>query len=622
MMRIRDPKVPIKPIDKSVVGINLEAALDPLKYNRTPDFGYIEENKLEFKNTKRGWELIAQILKPKEQQVKFWKLVERLQEVKDKYKKFVQKQKDLHKKKRRHAFNQFGLINNPNESAKSVNNTSLKIRETSQPSRTSSRKQKNKVVFEDQVQSEATILNTSISITKSNTQFLSPKKTRIIPKINADISNQITKNQQNNSRQLEQIISQENSDDSDIQFESPKIQEIKCNIQNLKKQSTKFMDDYTSIKKEIFKQPQYTAKRRTSNLNDAIQVQEAEHDKQVEEKQKQQTDKSKKIQKAVTQMFNKNQLDEIFKENELFQDMPSNQYKLGFNPDLKLNPDQQMDCLVSKLTMDLKKKTEEIIYENQIMLFKNKSNLGNKKRRQTQIFQINDFPKFKADLRRIESEENDSLKTDEESLSSPRANSRSKNQKRLSSEFNVNIQSRLKSPSQLEREKQQELEEKEKQRQQAIDEQRMRELEYQKRRQSQQNSVRQKYNRRFTVIQMNKDRLLSEQKSQTPNNISIVTTAEEASTKMHTSLNKSQLLENKPLNIQILRPKINQEDQIIAFQLRQNKAKQRRKDPSFESQLRSHNNSLFDEKNIQSGSTLLVTSQFSLPTTRYKSQNN
>lgn len=80
--------------------------------------------------------------------------------------------------------------------------------------------------------------------------------------------------------------------------------------------------------------------------------------------------------------------------------------------------------------MDLKKKTEEMIYENQIMLFKTKTLMMNKKRRQTQVIQF-EPTQFKTDLLKIESED-DSLKTDEDS-DSEQENKKKNPKKRFSS---------------------------------------------------------------------------------------------------------------------------------------------------------------------------------------------
>ena len=80
--------------------------------------------------------------------------------------------------------------------------------------------------------------------------------------------------------------------------------------------------------------------------------------------------------------------------------------------------------------MDLKKKTEEMIYENQIMLFKTKTLMMNKKRRQTQVIQF-EPTQFKTDLLKIESED-DRLKTDEDS-DSEQENKKKNPKKRFSS---------------------------------------------------------------------------------------------------------------------------------------------------------------------------------------------
>lgn len=49
---------------------------------------------LEFETAKRGWQLIAEIIKPKDYQNKFWKLVSRLNDVKTQYNDLVVKQKE------------------------------------------------------------------------------------------------------------------------------------------------------------------------------------------------------------------------------------------------------------------------------------------------------------------------------------------------------------------------------------------------------------------------------------------------------------------------------------------------------------------------------------------------
>ena len=62
---------------------------------------------------------------------------------------------------------------------------------------------------------------------------------------------------------------------------------MKHTVNNLKKQSTKFMDEFTSLKKEIFKQPieNIKSQRRTSNLGDALLFQQI-YEKGEKEKKK------------------------------------------------------------------------------------------------------------------------------------------------------------------------------------------------------------------------------------------------------------------------------------------------------------------------------------------------
>ena len=62
ILEIKNPKVPIKPMEESCEGINLAIALE--QFNLIPDFGF-HETPLEFQTMKRGWQLFAEIIKPR-----------------------------------------------------------------------------------------------------------------------------------------------------------------------------------------------------------------------------------------------------------------------------------------------------------------------------------------------------------------------------------------------------------------------------------------------------------------------------------------------------------------------------------------------------------------------------
>lgn len=83
MMQIKNPKIPIKPLSQDYKGINLVQALEDLN-GRLPDFGYLSES-VEYDNSKRGWQLISDIMQPRSYNTKFWRLVNRLMEVKNQY---------------------------------------------------------------------------------------------------------------------------------------------------------------------------------------------------------------------------------------------------------------------------------------------------------------------------------------------------------------------------------------------------------------------------------------------------------------------------------------------------------------------------------------------------------
>lgn len=85
MMQIRNPKIPIE-VYENPQKIDLEAAL---YFGETaPDFVF--ENQLDFENQPKGWHTMLSIIKSHNGETsKLWRLVKRLQEVKDHYSKII-----------------------------------------------------------------------------------------------------------------------------------------------------------------------------------------------------------------------------------------------------------------------------------------------------------------------------------------------------------------------------------------------------------------------------------------------------------------------------------------------------------------------------------------------------
>lgn len=91
MLSIKDPKIPIKPLDSNIAGINLEKAIERFNSSQIPEFLFLDDSALDYHNNKKGWQLLADIIKPREKQgQRFWKLVEKLSLVKNKYNEMIQ----------------------------------------------------------------------------------------------------------------------------------------------------------------------------------------------------------------------------------------------------------------------------------------------------------------------------------------------------------------------------------------------------------------------------------------------------------------------------------------------------------------------------------------------------
>ena len=83
IVELKNPRVPIKPIELSSSTINLEKILENFN-GKVPDFGMMGDP-LNFEQTKAGWLVIADSINPSCYQNKFWRLVSRLQDVKANY---------------------------------------------------------------------------------------------------------------------------------------------------------------------------------------------------------------------------------------------------------------------------------------------------------------------------------------------------------------------------------------------------------------------------------------------------------------------------------------------------------------------------------------------------------
>lgn len=81
IMEIKQPRVPILPIQDGFQIIDLEKSLETF-HGLDIDFGY---RQVEFENEKKGWEFVAEVLKPIRWDNKFWRMVKRLQEIKKEY---------------------------------------------------------------------------------------------------------------------------------------------------------------------------------------------------------------------------------------------------------------------------------------------------------------------------------------------------------------------------------------------------------------------------------------------------------------------------------------------------------------------------------------------------------
>eukprot|EP00347_Sterkiella_histriomuscorum_P012043 403370110 len=402
MLSIRNPQIPIKPLDSSSTIIDLEKVFDyqqNQKEQKPKDeiYDFLNLEQLDFIDKKSGWELLTQIIKPKNQQQRFWMLVEKLQAVKEQYNKALQRQKELIRKKKKGNQSSLNQQNLSQESQKPIKNnqymkavnksqvkTSNEVNLKNPKKNLSSLSISNKVQFQDKV--DLVTFKFDDSSNKLEKQFQEDQ-----------LNFSRHANNQNERKTSDKLYTEQ---DQEKDFISPKLEQMKSVVKNLRRMSTKFDQDMKFIKKELYKSPQQQPTRRTSTLLTLDQLALSEQYQSAANTprshnlviKKAGTFRIKPTKKPFSNIINHQDLEKLLRESlEASQSIiKTKTYKIGFMQ--QSNKQEELENIVDKLTSDLKKKTQEILVENQnLMIMKSKTmTLASRRRTQRPVIQITD----------------------------------------------------------------------------------------------------------------------------------------------------------------------------------------------------------------------------------------